>query len=184
MTALLIAALLAHHNPDGGRVEGITGWHVNPVPIMVVVDDDAFPYNGPVSKAFRECTHWWNDRVGFPVFGLAEQGAITVVLGVDADDLGDHVVMATQFSYVGSEVVGALVLVPTDIMGRHPLETVKRGACHELGHVLLLGHDADPGSIMHATTEPLGPYYVQPFDLDMLRHWYQPPTGQVVVLHP
>lgn len=110
-----------------------------PLPITLLPSAD-------VSEDVAAAAAWWNRRVGAEVFkavgDIGRGGVVPVVSNRSRLRPG-----RTVLRIAGGRITFAEVRLSV-----HPAHSAARARifAHELGHVLGLGHDADPGSVMYS----------------------------------
>lgn len=186
LALLLTAVLLAGAEPHKEerlletsqwmrRTEGAAPvrWDPDKLPLLVVVHTMAADWHPDIEEAARA----WNRAVGctlFVVMGptniVPERRALTSgVVPVYLDAEG-----RTYTKFWADRVTGEMDSAWV-FMGRgtYPQGYTAPAAAHELGHVLGLGHDAEPESVMHGVLDPARPPpNLAPDDVRRLRAWY------------
>jgi hypothetical protein len=171
---LLTVAIITHEEP--GFIDGVPKWDRIDFPLNVCAQTYAAPLSADHHSAVETVISWANDRLGFEVFGFADNHCrVTVVIDAPIEsgwrDRGGHsqihhldnraqVCEVTIGGTAGGEGLTALVLY------------------HEMGHCLGLAHDDYKRSIMYPERTDLPtrvlPPWISDSDRALLRTMYAP----------
>lgn len=149
----LVAYLRARTVADHGLMAKVPGAQF---PATVVVDES-------VAHEFNRAAGWWQERVDRLLFVTVGTGLrLTVVF----EPGGPYIGYYARFAYVDGGLVTRLTI--NGWAAENEPERLFRVLCHELGHLLGLDHDDDPGSVMYKVPVD-GPFSVSDADLALIR---------------
>lgn len=134
-------------------------WHQG-APLLVYADTIAL-------EALTSAVEHWNEKLGFEMLRMTpDLGAADVVV-MDAPVDSTRYVGSTKHVLAATRMRAGVILFDVDVAYVVLL--------HELGHVLGLGHDLDPQSIMRPSIDTLAPNAdIAETDLRALRALYRP----------
>lgn len=148
---------------------GISKFYAERIPIYLM---PSHLFSAQVRQAIERAAIFWNDALKHEAFTMRlVDGGSTVVVDLYAGNESrrrKNKVLAYVTPYLDEELKGiksAAVRINTNLIDQSvfELDVLTHAIAHELGHVLGLRHDSDPGSLMYPKVKGLAtrPYITQ-----------------------